>query len=165
MILVIAKYQERVDWATDYNKCVIEKGTDMPNIGREVSSFLGFICKNYDNLIDDEYVFCQGDPFDHCPNFLEEIKTGNYYGRVVECLPDGCPHHCGLDIDSFAMGIGVGTRERYNFKAGGQFKLTKAEILQRRKDWYEIAFHLSMTKPQAPWIFERLWPLIFPTLK
>lgn len=65
--LVIARYNEDVDWAKDYNNIIYNKQSGdnlLPNVGREAHTYLYHIINNYDNL-DDITIFLQGDPFFH----------------------------------------------------------------------------------------------------
>lgn len=167
-MLVIARHGENVKWAKDrgHEVAVIEKEVHLPNKGREVSSFLFFIISNYETL-PEEMIFCQGNPFDHCGFFLEEIKSKdkNYYGVTYECEPDGSPHHKGLDIDDVVKRLGLKPQKKYKFKAGGQFKVSRETVLKYPFEWYMKAYEMNMSEEKTPWIFERIWPLIFNTLK
>ena len=72
--LVIARYNEELDWVNNLNKenvIIYNKGADehssaikRENIGREVESFFYYIIENYNNL-PDYVIFLQGNPFDH----------------------------------------------------------------------------------------------------
>jgi len=85
--LVIARYKEDISWIDDnnltdkfnvivYNKFHNEPIT-LPNAaGRESHTYLWHIVSNYDTLAD-RTVFCQGDPFEHSPNFLNLIGKVN----------------------------------------------------------------------------------------
>jgi hypothetical protein len=86
--LVIAAYKENLNWVKNinhptiiYNKnnlpvhnfnCTI---VDLVNVGRESHSYLHHIITNYNSLADIT-VFAQGNPFDHCSEF---IKIANCY--------------------------------------------------------------------------------------
>jgi len=101
MNIIIVRYKEDISWIkslskddhihiynkgpkitndfTDFKDCSI---FNVENIGRESEGYLRFIIKNYDKIKDDEqYVFTQADPFDHCHNFIQKInnlKKRNY---------------------------------------------------------------------------------------
>ncbi len=77
-MLVVARYNESVEWTRDYpNKIIYNKGDrstipedlhhcviDIPNVGRETHTILYHIINNYDNL-NDITVFSQGKYDDH----------------------------------------------------------------------------------------------------
>lgn len=90
--IVVAKYNENVDWLIPYNTLITiyDKGStyntqnnifkniiDLPNVGRESHTYLHHIVNNYDNL--KEYtVFIQGKIYDHTKFQLNDyIKNKN----------------------------------------------------------------------------------------
>lgn len=77
--LVVSAYNEDISWIKKiknskiiYNKSnkKIKDSIPLENIGRESHTYLHHIVKNYDK-INDFTIFCQGHPFDHCPQFIE----------------------------------------------------------------------------------------------
>ncbi len=86
--IVVARYNENIDWlepylsdSTIYNKGRSIAGKDtvpLPNIGREGHSYLYHIIENYDNLAD-RTIFCQGDPFEHSPDFLQLLNDWQHH--------------------------------------------------------------------------------------
>jgi hypothetical protein len=94
--LVVSHYNEHLDWIrllnpSDIDSCLIynknhDKNLDtyldylveddqniyLANIGREAHTYLIHIVKNYNKLYDFE-IFCQGNPFEHCMNFFDQI--------------------------------------------------------------------------------------------
>lgn len=94
--LNVSHYKENLDWTNRINQDSIQtykiyhkyhnknldtyldmfieddKNIFLANIGREAHTYLMHIVQNYNQLYDIE-IFCQGNPFDHCPNFLNEI--------------------------------------------------------------------------------------------
>lgn len=152
--LVIARYNEDVSWSNKYKRIIIQKDEDVPNIGREITSFLYFIVTNY-GKIEGDYVFCQGTPFDHAPNILK-----GEYGTTYTCNANGNPHHPGLDIHAVCRELDLPILEEYTFTPGGQFKVSAETIKKRPWEWYVKAMYLS-TQGKNPWIFERLWNYIF----
>lgn len=94
--LVVSHYNEDLDWIRllnqsnidsylIYNKnhnknldtyldYLVEDGQNiyLANVGREAHTYLTHIVKNYNKLYDFE-IFCQGNPFEHCMNFFQEI--------------------------------------------------------------------------------------------
>lgn len=152
--LVIARYQEDVEWSKNHKSVIIQKDVDIPNVGLEPASFLYFIVTHYQKL-EGEYIFVQGNPFDH-----GNPINGNP-GSTHTSKPDGCPDHCGLKLHEVCLALDLPIRDTYTFTAGGQFKTTAEEIKKRPWEWYVKALYMT-TQGQTPWVFERLWPVIFP---
>jgi hypothetical protein len=80
MLIVIARYNEDIEWSKKYssNVLIINKGERIegfdnqifyPNVGREGHSYYKYIYDNYDNL-DDYIIFLQGNPLDHSPDII-----------------------------------------------------------------------------------------------
>ena len=88
--IVIARYNENLDWLKDIPKniniIVYNKGLEditcpyikLENIGRESHTYLYHIITNYDNLADIT-IFCQGDSIFHSPDFLKLLKNVQYF--------------------------------------------------------------------------------------
>ena len=83
MLIVIARYNEDIEWSKKYssNVLIINKGERIegidnqifyPNVGREGHSYYKYIYDNYDNL-DDYIIFLQGNPIDHSPNIIKNL--------------------------------------------------------------------------------------------
>ena len=101
--LVIARYNENLDWLKKVPKnikiTIYNKGkenisypfTQIPNVGRESNTYLYHIIKNYNNLSKNT-IFCQGNPFDHCPKFIKLLKHVHKYEKIQ-------PLNSTLDID------------------------------------------------------------------
>lgn len=159
-VFVVAKHKENTDWCKD---CVIiEKDKDVPNQGRESSSYAWYIIQNYDNL-PDKITFCQGNPFDHCINILTAQKDldFNYHGNVYQSDHKGNPHHGGLKIGELAHELGIEIPEKLDFIVGAQFTVSRERILKHPKEFYKKLYNLANTFPEAPWCLERLWIYIF----
>lgn len=163
MKFVIARFNESINWAEGLDKIVIQKGVDMPNIGREPASYLWFIIHNYE-MLDGEYVFCQGNPFDHDRNFLENIKNSNYVGQIHISNYLGEPSDRGFNINDILIELGLPIRSEYKFRAGCQFKVTADDIKKHPYELYVKMLSIEM-KDKNPWAFERIMPVIFPTLE
>jgi hypothetical protein len=187
MKIVVARYNEDISWLTPYQDlCVIyNKGNEieLPNIpllnmGREAHTYLHHIIENYENL-DDITIFTQGNPFDHCPNFVEKIKDivdkgiespfVNLSSWVLQVHKLNCsywPHHIWPNLVSDLVEFLFGhTIERdIWFGAGAIFAVKKEAILERPLEFYKKAIK---TFPQTAYCngyayaFERLWPTIF----
>src|SRR5690606_9595889 len=104
---VIARYKEDISWSDSLNRVVIQKDTDLPNLGREISSFLYFIVTNYERL-EGEYIFCQGNPLPHAPDV-----TTREFGKRVTCKADGSPQHKGLPIHEVCRALDLPLLEEY----------------------------------------------------
>ena len=85
MLIVIARYNEDIEWSKKYssNILIINKGDKIegienqifyPNVGREGHSYYKYIVDNYDNL-DDYIIFLQGNPFDHSPDIIKILDA------------------------------------------------------------------------------------------
>lgn len=85
MLIVIARYNEDIEWSNKYlsNVLIINKGDKIegiknqifyPNVGREGHSYYKYIVDNYDNL-DDYIIFLQGNPLDHSPDIINILDT------------------------------------------------------------------------------------------
>jgi hypothetical protein len=85
MLIVIARYNEDIEWSKKYssNVLIINKGDKIdgignqifyPNVGREGHSYYKYIVDNYDNL-DDYIIFLQGNPFDHSPDIIKILDS------------------------------------------------------------------------------------------
>lgn len=160
MKFVIAKYKEDTSWARNLPHILITKEIEIPNVGREATSYLYFIVSNYKNLRG-EYVFCQGHPFDHWPNFVSDIKKHRSVGTVFSCRKDGTPNEPDLPIHEICQALDLPILDVYTFRTGAQFRINAQQIKARPLEWYAKALILSITEPKAPWVFERIWPLVW----
>jgi hypothetical protein len=170
--IVVARYKEDIQWVRDsgYEYQIVQKGTDMPNWGREPASYLRFIIDNYDNLekMSKYYAFCQGHPFDHCKDFLLHLETpgdlllmGDY---VLECDRYGKPHHVGselLDLHFASNILKLPLHDKYTFVAGGQFMVSAKVLKSKPLDFYVTAYEILRIRHSAPWEFERLIGYLF----
>ena len=73
---------EDIEWT---NVVIYNKGTKLENnynheeimlenVGREGHTYYKYICDNYDNL-DDYTIFLQDNPFDHCSDIINLLKS------------------------------------------------------------------------------------------
>lgn len=159
--LVIARYNEDISWSEGLNKVVIQKGTDIPNIGREISSYLWFILSNYD-ILKGEYIFVQGYPFDHDSSILNHLFDTQTYGIEHTCDKHGNPDHPSLNLHEIAQELDLPVLDTYLFKAGAQHRASAEQIRNRPYEWYAKAYYLSLIG-QNPYCFERLIPYIYST--
>jgi len=180
MEVVISRFNENLDWIHNFNKdikiSIFNKGRDinlhhikLENLGRESDTFLRFIVNEYPNF--NEYTaFLQGNPFEHIHDVVNIInrhsndKIVYLSNKILIDENNGCPHHCGLSIESTASQLGVYS-EKYTFAAGAQYIVHKDLILSKPIGWWKSALKLHNTPTEnyrgnpnmAPWIFERLW--------
>lgn len=155
---VIAQYNEDISWADNLDKTVIKKGVDMPNLGRESSSYLFFILNNYEKL-DGWYYFVQGDPFDH--GFPDKRK-------IISSTPIEEPRHTSaneqLKLHILCDKLGLPLKQKYDYIVGANFMVHSDEIRKYSFEWYAKIFLLSL-EHKTGWELERLWLTIFPNSK
>jgi hypothetical protein len=169
--LVVARYKEDLGWleqvSTLINVSVVQKGEQLPVMGREAASFFWYIKEHYDEL-EGYYYFAQGNPFAHAPDFLKKLsdepKEYEEFG-TWEVLDDGDgnPHHPGLPIKQVYERLFKREAPRlFGFKAGGgQFVVSAERIKRHPKSFYEDAYRVCEEINSAPWVFERMWRVMF----
>lgn len=176
--LVVARYNEDVQWTKQFDDVVIyNKGAPLhmgeiplPNVGREAHTYFKHICDNYDNLA--EYTaFVQGHPFDHSPNIiknLKEFKGGDFTflsEQILKTQLKECPHHKNLcTLTTYEKLFDDGrTDVEYTFGAGAQFIVSRKRILERPKSFYEKVLELNSHDvcPIESYHIERLNSFIF----
>lgn len=184
MKIVVARYNEDITWTNQFSNVVIyNKGqpvnTDhqqiaLDNVGREAHTYLKHICDNYDNL-DNYTVFLQGNPFDHSPNVIENLKmysndTSNVNFEflsewIIACNLNGCRHHRGLPLREVYEYIfeNKGNDDEFLFGAGAQFIVSKERILKHPKELYLKILKLvdHDVCPIEAYVLERFYKLIF----
>ena len=182
--LVVAKYNEDINWLNQvnteyviYNKGInIEKPSIIAeNIGRESETYLRYIKDNYDNL-PDVVIFTQGNPFDHCNNFIDQVnsidlQSKNYIFLANQIIDVGSD----IDflifelIDEFIDSKFDHINTVWKFGAGAQYAVSKECITRKPIEWWkklhekhiEYCFKDERHSLNAPHAFERLWPLIW----
>lgn len=178
LTLIVARYAEDVSWVNlvDANVVILHK-SQIGNTGRESSSYLWFLANHYHALAGD-YLFCQGDPYPHCPDF--DYRVGQWarggpapqFGARLQCDWNGAPHHPGLELKSvFDYLTGADATwnlpmpKQIEFTAGAQF-LRSAEQLHAALGT-DFAGRLKLLQdvshwPTGPWLLERLWDYVLP---
>ena len=140
MALVIARYNEDIEWVKDFpTKYVYNKGNidtisdvlkdytiNLPNVGRESHTYLYHIIQNYDTL-DDITIFTQGTYNNHCRMSVNKFRDvfSNIHGYSKNY------------IDSTYWG---GYRRHYNFN----IKYWTGELKNKDKQygpWFESIFN------------------------
>ena len=89
--IVVARYNENVDWITDDNKIIYNKGSKLnleneiliKNVGRESETYLRYIIENYHSL-PDVVVFTQGNIKDHCDKNKIKMDNMTYLLKLKE---------------------------------------------------------------------------------
>jgi hypothetical protein len=180
--LVVAKYQERVEWAEQlpFESIIYDKSSSpaagsipLPNVGREAHTYAEHVCRNWDRLADIT-VFSQGNPFAHVgTGFLERaarVPDGAQYvdlvGYLLESHADGLPHHAGLPIAPVweLLFPGEPMPQRFTFGAGAIFAASREAIHRRPLAWWQrLCDFLETDQLQGAWVLERLWPIILGT--
>jgi hypothetical protein len=184
--IVVARYNESIEWTTQFNDVAIYNKGDkldgsyneilLPNVGREGHTYYKYIHDNYDNL-DDHTIFLQGNPFDHSPNIITNMKyifdnmihlKHNFLylsEQILECNLYECPHHKGIPIADVYIKIfgNISSNFTFKFGAGAQFIVSKPCILQKPKSFYlKIVKLLEYSiNPIEGFVIERFHPLIF----
>jgi hypothetical protein len=186
-LAVISRFNENLDWINELKipYLIYNKGenninfpfTSIPNNGRESETFLRYIIENYSNL-PDEIAFIQGNPFDHCNDILSHLNSKNittyqiknkvtflmnkhlekYY---LECDINGGPHHSGLPIKETLNQIGIEHDDDLIFSQGAQYLVLKSCIISKPLEWWEQLYEFHNSDGLLPWVFERIWPLIY----
>ena len=187
--IVVAKYNENVDWTKKLNhKVTIYDKSDNPiqgsiklkNVGREGETFLYHIVNNYNNL-DDVTVFLQGNPFDHLQLLVgwraissdEEINT--VIDKMNVEINDNCDFatfYQGLhNVPNGTNGVNVNldcvqyygeTYNKFTVSPGAQYIVPKKYILSRPLEFWK-KLHLAMYDNEKlnGYSQEQLWYLAY----
>lgn len=170
--LIIAKYKEDLSWIDNlkgFKLSIYDKSDEtnfyikLENKGRESDTYLNHIIKNYNNLSDIN-IFTQGNPFDHCPNFLDLVNRNEYteLGENIFCDKYGNPHHNGLPL--IVTWSEISTKvipEQLYFTPGAMFIVEKQQIQQYNIEFYKKLLDLHNKYEQMPWVIERFWGYIW----
>jgi hypothetical protein len=159
---IIAQYNENLNWLTSVEGdkfYIYKKGTgetpqlnnyyieSIENIGREAHTYINHICNIYPNF-GDVNIFCQGNPFAHCHDLLNLIKSYNYgiskwenfkwfTNWMFETTLNGKPHHeITLNIQDTLDYLQIKYPEHWMFGPGACFLVTKERLLRNNLDFY-----------------------------
>jgi hypothetical protein len=184
MIIVVARYNEDISWTDQFQNVVIyNKGAPLNkpnviplvNVGREPHTYYKYICDNYDNL-EDYTIFLQGNPFDHSPNIIQNVKNLTNFKGDFEFLSEWVItdtlekqsmvyYHCRNLMNTYyrVFGIHPTPNTLHTFGAGAQFVVSKKCILKHPKCFYEhiveiLNYHVC---PLEAYDLERLHKYIF----
>jgi GR25 family glycosyltransferase involved in LPS biosynthesis len=182
--IVVARYNENIDWTTQFSNLLIyNKGTRLgifneillDNVGREGHTYYKYIYDNYYNL-NDYTIFLQGNPFDHSPNIIQNLKKYIYKNNldldfeflsetISNCNLSGCKLHYKLELKTVYEKIFNIKRDtmEFQFGQGSQFIVSKTQILSRPREFYlNIVKILDYDKnPIEGYVIERFHKLIF----
>jgi hypothetical protein len=143
----------------------VNKTTDLPNEGREASSFAYAIRHLYEDpppLV----AFVQGNPFDACPTLFEDLQEPCREFRWLGSTDyvseaNGSPHDTTLSVDVLYERLtGKAWPGKVRFAAGGQFILPGAMLHRYPPSYYQDLEQLA-NMGRNPWNLERLWEAIF----
>lgn len=186
--IVVARYNENVEWSKQFKNVIIYNKGDplnnniynekkLKNLGKEGHTYYKHIYDNYDNL-SDYIVFLQGNPFDHSPNIISNLKRLIDTDRlkidflflsekILKCNLTGCKYHhpSALPIlENYKMLFNrKETEMEFEFGAGAQFVVSKELILKKPKSFYlKLIKLLEYSKnPFEGYVIERFHKLIF----
>jgi hypothetical protein len=183
MKIIVARYNENIDWTKKFNNVIIyNKGNNLPNnfncitlpnVGREGHSYYKYIYDNYDNL-DDYTIFLQGNPFEHSPNLFKIIEKylTNPLDIGIEFISEeilytniyNCPYHKNLPLENVYNKL-FDRKINHNilqFGSGAQFIVNKKNILLNPKEFYLKIINLLeySINPIEGYVIERFHKLI-----
>ena len=180
--VVVAKYKEDVGWARHPNVSwlIYDKDKNIPNLGRESDTYLGYIINHYDRL--PAYtLFLQGCPFDHCEgvfpqNVARKIMEFPYADRfqpfyplqiwkdsmVIKVSYKGS-HMTSFDMSDFFHAWFPNSQVTHvYFPPGAQFMVPKEAVLFRPIEFYRsLRETVQEIDPIEGHFLERMWPTIF----
>jgi hypothetical protein len=188
-LVVISRFNEDANWVKNlnwdyliYNKGETISGIykQIPNIGREGETYLRYIIEFYYNL-PDYTAFVQGNPFPHCTNLINILNNFSSSDQVVNlsnkfdwwCYPFNQAYSCKAFpnpsddpyIDVLAHNVKFlklnHSPNTWSYPIGAQYIVPKKYITTKSIAWWEECYNLYISNFKNPWVFERLWPLIF----
>lgn len=175
-VLVVARHEEETAWLAEvpapWVPSVVQKGRDLPNVGREASSYLWWIEREIaSGRVDpcEIYAFVQARPWDHgftwpgLAGMLAADRFVPFDRNELVCRGDGDPHHPGLPLDRLFVEwrIGIEPPERYRFHGGAQFATDGATLLRYPAERYAELRRAVETHPAGPWVMERFWAYLW----
>lgn len=162
MKIIIARYNEDIAWVEGYDHFVVQKDAHCPNVGREASSHLWYLLKNYDT-VEGVYLFCQGTPHYDTKELVKFEKTEGF--ALMTPARFRCPHPDGgvpgLPIAWACDQMGLIVSWPIMFAGYGQFVVTAEVIRSRPKRLYQRAYDITSTRQDGQNIFEPLWEALF----
>jgi hypothetical protein len=152
------------------------------NSGCEAHTYLHHIITRYDSLAATT-VFCQGRPFDHCPDLLSIVQrlaaaptppAFRWLGFAIDA-DDGQGERLfkswsknrdrrGLAVaDVWQRLFGEPVPRSFRFYLGAQFLVTARQIRRRSRAFYQRALAIVLEHPDHTHCFERFWDAVFAT--
>ena len=158
-LIVAANNNEDLNWLGKVQGWQPYINTEYHPKGREAYSYLQWLTSG---TMHKDHVFCQGDPFTHDPDFLQHLENPEvrYFGKVEECNPDAAPHY-DAPLYLYCAELDLPCPDTFKFVAGAQYRVSKQQVTSVRKNTYKRMYIMSSIDQKAPWVFERLWPLIW----
>ena len=186
MLIVVARYNENVEWTKEFSKVIIyNKGTPLEkghyreillkNVGKEEHSYYKYIYDNYDHL-DDYTIFLSGNPFDFSPNIINKLHE--YINNkeltidfkflnenVYKCNISNCRVHHNLPFIDVYEKIFNEEKESIDFEFGlkSNFIVSRKQIQKKTKNFYLKIVELlesDYSRNEAN-VIERFHKLIF----
>jgi hypothetical protein len=178
--LVVARWNEDTSWTKNvegWDVHIVQKDVDLPNRGREPSSYLWAIITEYAHVSpEDLWCFVQGDPFAHttqldaalrgelvCDGFVPLVGDRALGTAPLPSDATGGPYDWNIPVaEAHERWLGKPFPGTVSFWPGGQFMLTGERLLSRPLTWYlSVYTELMVTDGRLPYAAERLWPAIF----
>lgn len=171
--LVITRYREQVDWLakTDWPYLIYNKGEALPdypcktvpNIGRDSETIIRYVLEHY-YVLPDLLAFVQGNPFPHCPAFLERLHAASGYTelgtRVDETNhPDFPPRTAFAKALLKRMGLAV--PDPLLFVKGMQYVVPKEMLCNKSYTFWLDLYYYFRVDERNGWFYEMIWPAIF----
>jgi hypothetical protein len=167
-VLVVARWREDVSWLSGlpvgWRVRVVQKDADLPNCGREASSYLWWIA-THRVVWDATYAFVQGDPWPHGFSWAQLRGVDRYTPLGAYQLAEdgsGQPNHPDLQTGAAYRALDLGEPPvSFAYWAGAQFLVPGRALQRRPKRWYhdlwqEIGRNGAGGVLNA-WTMERLW--------
>ena len=181
--LIVSRYNENIDWVNkiNFDYIIYNKGINdlyqphinLKNVGREADTYLNYIILNYHKL-PEIVVFSQGNPFDHCYDFIEKVnKTtdinnvtwlGSNWGPITKNY-DGGPGSDPLPLIELCELLfyqKYDISKTFTFSAGAQYMVPHKFITNKSLDWWKLCYSVFDKYIEiSPWAYERIWPMIW----
>lgn len=173
-ILVVARWTEDVSWTqtAPWEVDIIQKQTDdlkgdMPNVGREPTSYLFAIYKHYPSLKNEDVMaFVQGNPFDHTPDLYKRLAkptdSFSWLGKGTFVTDgNGAPHDHQIPVkEMYEKWTGKEFPGGVSFCPGGMFMVTGKVIKKHPREYYSELLD-DCTVQRNCYAYERLAESVF----